>query len=55
MSVHQTIHLTGKFEKYLKSVIQQKHIFSHTTNQIFSEMMSTLNEIDINLYSAVEV
>lgn len=47
ISVHQTIHLTGKFEKYLKSIIEQKYIFSYTTNQIFSETLSTLNEIDV--------
>lgn len=45
ISVDQTVHTTDKIKKYLKSIIEHKHIFSCTTNQIFTEMLSTLNNI----------
>ena len=45
LTVDQTIHPTGKIRKYLKSIIEQKHIFSCTTSQIFTGKLSILNEI----------
>lgn len=33
ISVDQTVHPTDKIKKYLKSIIEHKHIFSCTTNQ----------------------